>query len=345
MGEILWREAPVDADLVISVPGLGQPSRERFRARLGHPPGRRADQEPLRRAYVHPARTGASQARAADEVQSAARDRRRQARGRRRRLDRARQHDPPDRRNAEGRGRARGAPADLGAADPPSMPLRDRHVHPRGDDRPRAHGRGDRPGAEARTRSPTCRWKACTRQSGRPAEHHCDACFTGDYPLGDPEAANGKFALEEIDRSIPVPRAPEAGRRSFRIAGRSRSGAGTNLQAILDKVHGRGGIEVARSRRTSPTRWRSSARRGAGIETAVFERGALPRPRGARSRDRRLAGRAGDRPDRARRLHGAVLRRVSSSASAAGSSTSIRRCFRRSPGSTPFSRRSTMESR
>jgi amidophosphoribosyltransferase len=33
---------------------------------------------------------------------------------------------------------------------------------------------------------------------GSPAEHHCDACFTGRYPLGDPESANGKFALEEI---------------------------------------------------------------------------------------------------------------------------------------------------
>ena len=27
---------------------------------------------------------------------------------------------------------------------------------------------------------------------------HCDACFSGDYPLGDPEDANGKFALEDI---------------------------------------------------------------------------------------------------------------------------------------------------
>jgi amidophosphoribosyltransferase len=33
---------------------------------------------------------------------------------------------------------------------------------------------------------------------GTPAEQHCDACFTGRYPLGDPESANGKFALEEI---------------------------------------------------------------------------------------------------------------------------------------------------
>jgi amidophosphoribosyltransferase len=33
---------------------------------------------------------------------------------------------------------------------------------------------------------------------GTPREQHCDACFSGDYPLGDPDEANGKFALEEI---------------------------------------------------------------------------------------------------------------------------------------------------
>ena len=34
---------------------------------------------------------------------------------------------------------------------------------------------------------------------GTPAEVHCDACFTGNYPLGDdPDEADGKFDLEEI---------------------------------------------------------------------------------------------------------------------------------------------------
>jgi amidophosphoribosyltransferase len=33
---------------------------------------------------------------------------------------------------------------------------------------------------------------------GTPRERHCDACFTGEYPLGDHESANGKFALEDI---------------------------------------------------------------------------------------------------------------------------------------------------
>ena len=40
---------------------------------------------------------------------------------------------------------------------------------------------------------------------GSPREKHCDACFTGDYPLGDHESANGKFALEEI-AVVPVSR-------------------------------------------------------------------------------------------------------------------------------------------
>jgi amidophosphoribosyltransferase len=33
---------------------------------------------------------------------------------------------------------------------------------------------------------------------GAPRETHCDACFTGDYPLGDDGEGNGKFALEEL---------------------------------------------------------------------------------------------------------------------------------------------------
>jgi amidophosphoribosyltransferase len=33
---------------------------------------------------------------------------------------------------------------------------------------------------------------------GAPAQHHCDACFTGTYPLGDGGEGNGKFALEVL---------------------------------------------------------------------------------------------------------------------------------------------------
>jgi amidophosphoribosyltransferase len=38
---------------------------------------------------------------------------------------------------------------------------------------------------------------------GTPRESHCDACFTGDYPLGKADDGDGKFALEEIAR-VPV---------------------------------------------------------------------------------------------------------------------------------------------
>ena len=43
---------------------------------------------------------------------------------------------------------------------------------------------------------------------GTPAESHCDACFTGNYPLGDDGEGNGKFALEEL----PAAGAPVASR-------------------------------------------------------------------------------------------------------------------------------------
>jgi amidophosphoribosyltransferase len=33
---------------------------------------------------------------------------------------------------------------------------------------------------------------------GSPRAVHCDACFTGDYPLAGTEGANGKHALEEL---------------------------------------------------------------------------------------------------------------------------------------------------
>ena len=204
MGEILAREAPApDADLVIAVPDSGNAAARGFARAARAAAGRRPDQEPLRRAHVHPARPGAAQARPAAEVQPAAGDRRRPAAGRRRRLDRARQHDAPDRPDAARRGRARGPHADLRAADQAPLPLRDRHVHARGDDRPRPHGRRDRRGARRATRWPTCRSPASTRPSAATATRHCDACFTGDYPLAGTEEANDKFAFE---RALPLAR-------------------------------------------------------------------------------------------------------------------------------------------
>jgi amidophosphoribosyltransferase len=36
---------------------------------------------------------------------------------------------------------------------------------------------------------------------------HCDACFTGDYPLEHTDAAQGKFALEVLNPAVPVTQA------------------------------------------------------------------------------------------------------------------------------------------
>ena len=40
---------------------------------------------------------------------------------------------------------------------------------------------------------------------GGSPEDHCDACFSGHYPLGDPDDADSKYALEDI---AVVPAAP-----------------------------------------------------------------------------------------------------------------------------------------
>ena len=113
MGEILAREAPVDADLVIPVPDSGNPAargyarasglpqddgfvKNRYVARTFIQPGQELRKHGLRMKF-NPL----------PEVVA------RQAPGRRRRLDRARQHDAPDRADAARRGRARGPHAHL----------------------------------------------------------------------------------------------------------------------------------------------------------------------------------------------------------------------------------------
>ncbi len=91
---------------------------------------------------------------------------------------------------------------------------------------------------------------------------------------------------------------------SFRVAVLA-SGTGTNLQAILDRVHGRDAVEVVAVGSDKPgapalerrSRGRDRGRRVPGR--------AVRRPGATRSGDRRLARRAGGRPDRPRRLHAA----------------------------------------
>ena len=54
------------------------------------------------------------------------------------------------------------------------------------------------------------------------------------------------------------------------------SGSGTNLQAILDQVHGRGGIEVAGVASSKPSVKALERAEAAGVETAVFEAASYP---------------------------------------------------------------------
>lgn len=78
---------------------------------------------------------------------------------------------------------------------------------------------------------------------------------------------------------------------AFRIAVLA-SGTGTNLQAILDQLHSRDGIEVACVASNKPGASALERAREAGIETVVFERSVHP-DRG--SRDAALADWLGDR--------------------------------------------------
>jgi phosphoribosylglycinamide formyltransferase-1 len=65
------------------------------------------------------------------------------------------------------------------------------------------------------------------------------------------------------------------------------SGAGTNLQAILDRVHGRGGIAVVAVASDKPEAPALDRARAAGVDTAVFARDRHP------SREARDAAAAG----------------------------------------------------
>jgi phosphoribosylglycinamide formyltransferase 1 len=54
------------------------------------------------------------------------------------------------------------------------------------------------------------------------------------------------------------------------------SGSGTNLQAILDRLHGREGVEVAGVGSDMPSARALERARSAGVETAVFSREEYP---------------------------------------------------------------------
>ena len=198
MGEILAAEAPVDADLVISVPDSGNPTANGFARASGLPkddgliknryvartfiqPGQELRKHGLRMKFNPLPEIVAGKRVVVVDDSIVRGNTTRQIVG-----------------DAEGRRRQGGPPADLGAADPPPLPLRDRHVDARGDDRPRPHGRGDR----RRARRRLARLPLDGRRLRGDRHARASSTATPASPATTrsaiPRTANGKFALEEI---------------------------------------------------------------------------------------------------------------------------------------------------
>ena len=120
------------------------------------------------------------------------------------------------------------------------------------------------------------------------------------------------------------------------------SGGGTNLQAILDQLHGgEEGIEVVGVGSDKPEATALERARKAGVETGVFPAAEYE---DRRARDAALGDWIEERrggPGRAGRVHAAALARVRGAIPQPGDQRPSRAAARRSRGSTRSSRRST----
>ena len=284
MGEILWREAPVDADLVISVPDSGNPAaagfarasglprddgliKNRYVARTFIQPGQELRKHGLRLKFNPLPEIVAGKRLVVVDDSIVRGNTTRQIVGMLRGAGAREVHlriSAPPIRN----------PCHYGV----DMSTREEMI---------AHGRTiDEIADELDVDSLAyLSMDGVYEAIGGSPEDHCDACFSGHYPLGDPEEANGKFALEDIavvaaGASRAERRRPHAPRQrprkdqgvsEFRIVVLA-SGNGTNLQAILDQLHGRDGfavVGVGSDKREARALGRA---REAEVETAVFPR-------------------------------------------------------------------------
>jgi amidophosphoribosyltransferase len=197
MGEMLWREAPVEADLVISVPDSGNPAANGFARASGIPqddgliknryvartfiqPGQELRKHGLRMKFNPLPEIVAGQRIVVVDDSIVRGNTTRQIIGMLRDAGAKEVHlrisAPPIRH-----------PCHYGV----DMSTREEMI---------AHGRSVEGVAEELGADSLAYLsiEAVYEAIGTPAEAHCDACFTGNYPLGDPDEANGKFALEEI---------------------------------------------------------------------------------------------------------------------------------------------------
>jgi amidophosphoribosyltransferase len=198
MGEILWREAPVDADLVISVPDSGNPAANGFARASGIPqddgliknryvqrtfiqPGQELRKHGLRMKFNPLPEIVEGQRVVVVDDSIVRGNTTRQIVGMLRDAGALEVHlrisAPPIRH-----------PCHYGV----DMSTREEMI---------AHGRTiDEVAEELGANSLAyLSMDGVYEAVGSGPESHCDACFTGRYPLGDdPDSANGKYAFEEI---------------------------------------------------------------------------------------------------------------------------------------------------
>jgi amidophosphoribosyltransferase len=197
MGEILWREAPLEADLVISVPDSGNPAANGFARASGIPqddgliknryvartfiqPGQELRKHGLRMKFNPLPEIVAGQRVVVVDDSIVRGNTTRQIIGMLRDAGAAEVHlrisAPPIRH-----------PCHYGI----DMSTREEMI---------AHGRSVEEVAKELGADSLAYLsiEGVYEAVGTPAAVHCDACFTGSYPLGDPEEANGKFALEAL---------------------------------------------------------------------------------------------------------------------------------------------------
>jgi amidophosphoribosyltransferase len=204
MGETLWRESPVDADLVISVPDSGNPAANGFSRASGIPqddgliknryvartfiqPGQELRKHGLRMKFNPLPEIVAGKRVVVVDDSIVRGNTTRQIVGMLREAGASEVHlrisAPPIRH-----------PCHYGI----DMSTREEMI---------AHGRSVAEVARELDANSLAYLsiEGVYEAVGSGNEAHCDACFTGSYPLGDPESANGKFALEEI-ATVPASR-------------------------------------------------------------------------------------------------------------------------------------------
>jgi len=197
MGEILWREAPVEADLVIAVPDSGNPAaagfarasglprddgliKNRYVARTFIQPGQELRKHGLRMKFNPLPEIVAGQRIVVVDDSVVRGNTTRQIVGMLRGAGAREVHlriSAPPIRN----------PCHYGI----DMSTREEMI---------AHGRAIQEIADELDADSLAylSLEGLYEAIGGSPDDHCDACFSGNYPLGDPDDANGKFALETV---------------------------------------------------------------------------------------------------------------------------------------------------